>query len=60
MPLIPALTWQTEAGRSLWVQGQANLHIKFLDSQGHLQRNPVSKNQNEEKKKKKKGCQEFG
>ena len=28
-------TWEAEAGRSLWVQGQPGLHSEFQDSQGY-------------------------
>ena len=37
-------TWDTEAGRSLQVQGQPGLQSESQDSQDYTQRNPVSQN----------------
>lgn len=34
-PLIPS-TWEAEADRSLWVQGQLGLHSELQDSQGYM------------------------
>jgi hypothetical protein len=38
-------TQETEAGGSLWVQGQLGLQSEFQDSQGYMYRDPVLKNQ---------------
>lgn len=29
-------TWEEEAGRNLWVQGQPDLHSEYQDSQGYI------------------------
>jgi hypothetical protein len=47
-------TWEAEAVRSLWVQGQPGLQSEFQDSQGYTVKPYLEKPKVEEKKKKKK------
>jgi hypothetical protein len=37
-PAFNPSIWETEAGRSLWVQGYLGLQSKFQDSQGYTEK----------------------
>jgi hypothetical protein len=46
--------WEAEAGRSLWVQGQPGLQIKFQDNQYCYTEKPCLETNKQKKKQKKK------
>ena len=45
-------TQETEAGGSLWVQGQPGLQSELLDSQGYAEKSCPRKQKQKQKKKK--------